>query len=90
MLAIPGADVPTSWRMRALEAAGGLGWWAADVPGAHGYYEGQLAVARTLGDRLGTADALFNLIHTQFLVHPEDPVALEAMRDRGRRDLSRL
>ena len=77
---MPGADVPTAWRMRALEAAGGLAWWAADVPGAHASYEGQLALARTLGDQRGIADALFNLIHTQFLVHPEDSAALEAMR----------
>jgi predicted ATPase/class 3 adenylate cyclase len=80
VLAMPGGDVPTTWRMRALEAAGGLAWWGADVPRAHAHYEGQLAAARRLGDQLGIADALFNLIHTQFLVHPEDPVALEAMR----------
>ena len=80
VLAMPGGDVPTSWRMRALEAAGGLAWWAADVPGAHAHYEGQLALARTLGDPRGVADALFNLIHTQFVIHPEDPAALEAMR----------
>jgi hypothetical protein len=77
---MPDGQAPSTWRMRALEAAGGLAWWAADVPGAHAHYEGQLAAARQLGDRLGIADALFNLIHTQFLVHPEDPVALEAMR----------
>ena len=83
VLAMPGGDVPTTWRMRALEAAGGLAWWGADVPGAHVHYEGQVAMARTLGDQHGIADALFNLIHTQFLVHPEDPAALEAMRAEG-------
>ena len=80
VLAMPGGDVTTTWRMRALEAAGGLAWWAADVPGAARSLQGQLAMARTLGDQHGIADALFNLIHTQFLVHPDDPAALEAMR----------
>jgi predicted ATPase/class 3 adenylate cyclase len=80
VLAMPGGDVQTTWRMRALEAAGGLAWWAADVPGAHALYEGQLSMARNVGDQPGIADALFNLVHTQFLVHPEDPAPLEAMR----------
>ena len=66
--------------MRALEAAGGLAWWAADVPGAHAHYEGQLALARALGDQLGIADASFNLIHTQVVLHPEDTAAQEALR----------
>ncbi len=80
VLAMPGGDVPTAWRMRALEAAGGLAWWAADVPGAHAHYEGQLALARALGDQLGIADASFNLIHTQVVLHPEDTAAQEALR----------
>ena len=80
VLAMPGGDVPAAWRMRALEAAGGLAWWAADVPGAHAHYEGQLALARALGNQLGIADASFNLIHTQVVLHPEDTAAQEALR----------
>ena len=80
VLAMPGGDVATAWRMRALEAAGGLAWWAADVPGAHAHYEGQLALARALGDQLGIADASFNLIHTHVVLHPEDTAAQEALR----------
>ncbi len=80
VLAMPGGDVATAWRMRALEAAGGLAWWAADVPEAHVHYEGQLALARTLGDQLGIADASFNLIHTQVVLHPEDTAAQETLR----------
>ena len=77
---MPGGDVATAWRMRALEAAGGLAWWAADVPGAHAHYEGQLALARALGNQLGIADASFNLIHTHVVLHPEDTAAQEALR----------
>jgi predicted ATPase/class 3 adenylate cyclase len=80
VLAMPGGDVPTDWRMRAHEAAGGIAWWAADVPGAHSHYQEELAIARKLGDRRGIADALFNLAHTQFVVNPEDVASLEGMR----------
>ena len=80
VLAMPGADVPTAWRMRALEAAGGLAWWAADVPGAHAHYQVQLALARALGDKPGIADASFNLIHTQVALHPEDAATQKALR----------
>ena len=66
VLAMPGADSATTWRMRGLEAAGSLEWWGADVPRADALYQAQLDVARAIGDERGTADALFNLIHTRF------------------------
>jgi predicted ATPase/class 3 adenylate cyclase len=81
VLAMPGADVATAWRMRAHEAAGGVAWWAADIPGADAHYRHQLAIARELGDKRGIADASFNLVHTQFLVNPDDRESLEAARE---------
>jgi predicted ATPase/class 3 adenylate cyclase len=68
VLAMPGADVPTSWRMRALEAAGGLAWWGGDVPAADAFYKSQVAIARELGDEQGLAEGLFNLAHTRFVM----------------------
>jgi predicted ATPase/class 3 adenylate cyclase len=83
VLAMRGGDAPTEWRVRALEAAGGLAWWAADLPGADARYREQLALARSIGDRLGTADALFNLCHTSFILWA-DAEELAAMRSEAR------
>jgi predicted ATPase/class 3 adenylate cyclase len=80
VLAMPGADAATAWRMGAHEAAGGVAWWAADIPAAHAHYQQELAIAREIGDKRGIADASFNLLHTQFLVNPDDTASLEATR----------
>ncbi|MGH7186348.1 MAG: hypothetical protein ACREIB_08765, partial [Pseudomonadota bacterium] len=71
VLAMPGADAPTAWRMRALQAGGGLAWWGGDVPGADQLYQLQVELARQLGDEQGIAEALFNLAHTRFVMSPE-------------------
>ena len=70
VLAMPGGDDATTWRMRALEAAAGLEWWGGDIAKADGLYQSQLELARELGDEQGTADALFNLTHTRFSITP--------------------
>jgi hypothetical protein len=63
---MPGADAPTPARLWALEAAGGLAWWSADLPAAEGFYRTQLALAKELADEAGTANAVYNLAHTAF------------------------
>jgi predicted ATPase/class 3 adenylate cyclase len=68
VLSMPGAEAPTIWRMRAVEAAGGLAWWGGDVPGADRLYQSQLDLARQLDDARSIADALFNLAHTRFVM----------------------
>jgi predicted ATPase/class 3 adenylate cyclase len=79
VLQMAGADAPTTWRMRAIEAAGGLAWWGSGVEAADAFYQSQLEVARALGDEQGIADALFNLLHTQFSLAP-DPAVVVGMR----------
>ena len=79
VLAMPGAEAPSTWRMRAIEAAGGLAWWGQGVVAADAFYQSQLEVARAVGDEQGIADALFNLLHTQFSLAPE-PAAVLGMR----------
>jgi predicted ATPase/class 3 adenylate cyclase len=61
VLSMPGADGPSIERMRALEALGGLHYWAGERGRASEIYADQLALARQLGDRAGEADALWNL-----------------------------
>jgi predicted ATPase/class 3 adenylate cyclase len=80
VLAMPGGDVATTWRMWALDAAGGLAWWAGDVPRSDAFYQQQLDVARSIDDRRGTAEALFNLTHTRFLVAGGDFTVIEPLR----------
>ncbi len=79
VLAMPGAHAPTTWRMRGLEAAGGLAWWGGDVPGADALYQSQVDIARLLGDEQGLAEGLFNLAHTRFVVAP-DPAEADSIR----------
>jgi predicted ATPase/class 3 adenylate cyclase len=64
-LALPGAEQPTVWRMRALEAAGGLFYYSGQDRKARETYQAQLALARELDDRRGVADAMFNLAFTE-------------------------
>ncbi|HEY8869353.1 MAG TPA: adenylate/guanylate cyclase domain-containing protein [Candidatus Limnocylindrales bacterium] len=64
VLEMAGADAPTSARMRALEAMGGILFYAADNDGASRNYHAQLDLARQLGDLRGMADAQFNLAFT--------------------------
>jgi predicted ATPase/class 3 adenylate cyclase len=59
VLEMPGGEAPTTWRMRALEAAGGLAYWAADPQVLIEMYGAQLDLAEKLGDPKGIADAWF-------------------------------
>jgi predicted ATPase len=65
VLGIPGAETPTLWRMRALEGAGLIYYYAAENDRAIDAYEDQLVLSRQLGDRQGEADARFNRIFTR-------------------------
>jgi hypothetical protein len=79
VLAMPGAQGATPWRMRALEAAGGLEWWGGNIAAADAYYLSQVDLARQLEDKRGTADALFNLTHSRFTI-TADPEAIAEIR----------
>ena len=47
-------------RLRILEAAGGLAWWAGDITSAEIRYRDALAIAREIGDEAELANALYN------------------------------
>jgi predicted ATPase len=60
VLAMPtSGDFPKE-RLAALEAAGGLAYWQADMPVAQRFYDECLALTRTLGDDRALANALYN------------------------------
>ena len=83
ILALPGADEPSTARLRALEADGGLRYWSGDLLGANERYKQQLELARELGDRHGMGDAMYNLAHTRFIVESDEDAAAE-MQDAAR------
>jgi tetratricopeptide (TPR) repeat protein len=53
-------ETPSVARLRALEAAGGLAYWAGDMRGAGVHYGAAAEEARRLGDEPEIANALFN------------------------------
>jgi predicted ATPase/class 3 adenylate cyclase len=54
------ADLPPELRLRVLEAAGGLSYWAGDLDAARPRYDEALAVARALDEPLKVASALYD------------------------------
>ena len=60
VLALPtSGDFPKE-RLAALEAAGGLAYWQADMPVAQRFYDECLDLTRTQGDDRALANALYN------------------------------
>ena len=60
ILSVPGAvDYPAE-RAGALEAAGGVAYWQADLRAADVFYNESLALARANGSKKALADALYN------------------------------
>jgi predicted ATPase/class 3 adenylate cyclase len=68
VLSLPGAETPSLVRVRALDAAGGLRWWTAEVQAADVFYQAQLALARELGDKKAIADATVNVIDSGIIL----------------------
>jgi tetratricopeptide (TPR) repeat protein len=66
-LAMPGAEAPTSARLGAVTAAGGMAYWQGRQEEAGALYDEQLDLARRLGDLAGQADASFNGIFREYL-----------------------
>lgn len=61
VLALPGAEAHPRELAKALEAAGGVAYWRAEMPTAMKYYEACLELCRSIGDRAAIANALYNV-----------------------------
>jgi len=60
ILSLPnGGDFPNE-RLAALEAAGGLAYWQADMEAAQHFYDENLELTRQVGDRRAIANAIYN------------------------------
>ena len=61
ILAVPDPEGHAMLRARALEAAGSVAYWRAEMPTALNYYEASLALCREIGDKSAIANALYNV-----------------------------
>jgi predicted ATPase/class 3 adenylate cyclase len=75
LLAFPSGSASKEARAVALEGAGGVAYWMADMSVARRYYEECLAIRRELGEPRAIAEALYNL---GFSISYEDRTQLNA------------
>ncbi len=61
VLELPSAAAPSAARARALLAAGSLNYYLRDTGSVRGLYEESLKISRTIGDRRGEAEGMYNL-----------------------------
>jgi predicted ATPase/class 3 adenylate cyclase len=71
-LTLPGADLTSAARAKALHAAGGLAYWMGDAAGADAIYQEALVVAKEVGGDAAIARAQFDLAFTRRLVGDVD------------------
>lgn len=67
-LALPGAQVETPLRAQALQAAGGVSHWRAEIESQKAYYEEALALWQKLGDEARVADALYDRAFPEYML----------------------
>lgn len=60
VLGLPNAEQFPQERLQALESAGSLAYWQADMETAQRFYNECLELTRTMGDRRALANALYN------------------------------
>jgi predicted ATPase/class 3 adenylate cyclase len=60
ILAMPEVEAHATAHANALEAAGGVAYWRAEMPLAMEYYEACLELCRRTGDKRAVANALYN------------------------------
>ena len=84
LLALPDWPVePSPARLRALEAAGGLAYWAGDTAAANRFYASAVAAARELGDQGQLANALYNQFFARRVADSLDDWVASLAEDRS-------
>jgi hypothetical protein len=84
-LAMPGAQAATTSRMWAAGAAGSVAYLQSDHERTRHWYREELALAQTLGDPVGEADAWFNVGHVDFIDAASSEAAKATILDVQRR-----
>jgi predicted ATPase/class 3 adenylate cyclase len=80
-LALPGWEPFTEARLGALDAAGGIAYWQADMATAGRHYRQSLELQRQRGDRRAVAEARYNLAMSQIFDAVTDEAAHQAALD---------
>jgi predicted ATPase/class 3 adenylate cyclase len=75
VLALPAEGVDAAVRAAALEAAGGIAYWQADMEPSRAWYRQALELARATGDDAQIANALYNLSFTFSLISEDQEQA---------------
>ncbi len=78
--ALPGSTEYPAARQAALEAAGGVAYWQADIVTARVWYAEALELARAGGDEAAIANAIYNMTFTFEMEH-EDMVQSRALAE---------
>jgi predicted ATPase/class 3 adenylate cyclase len=78
VLALPGSTDYPDARSAALEAAGGIAYWQAELLPARAWYGEALELARASGDQARIANAIYNMTFT-FSMEQEDMVQSRAL-----------
>ena len=78
VIAIPDGRAFPEARALALEAAGGIAYWQADLVGARPWYEEAVDLARASGDKARIANAVYNVGFT-FSMNRDDQLAARAL-----------
>jgi predicted ATPase/class 3 adenylate cyclase len=71
VLALPGSKDAPDARAAALEAAGGIAYWQADMEAARVWYGEALELARASGDLARIANAVYNMAFTYSVSEPK-------------------
>jgi predicted ATPase/class 3 adenylate cyclase len=81
LLAMPDSGQYPQARRQALEAAGGLAYWQADMTTALKHYSENLALTRATGDPRALADALYNDAFVRLFDRRERPQAYTLLQE---------
>ncbi len=81
VLALPGGDRFPEARKRALEAAGGIAYWQADMPAAQVWYDECLVLTRATGDKRALANAIYNDSFPRVLTRTDMNAALVLLNE---------
>jgi tetratricopeptide (TPR) repeat protein len=68
-------------RLGALEAAGGLAYWQADMEGAQRFYDESLGLTRQVGDKRAIANAIYNDAFPMLVNRTNIPRAKELLEE---------
>jgi tetratricopeptide (TPR) repeat protein len=81
ILSLPNSGDFPKERLAALEAAGGLAYWQADMQGAQRFYDECLVLTRTVGDERAIANAIYNDAFPMLVNRTNVPRAKELLEE---------